>query len=57
MISALDMRAPRLSAFATALTNACTHDTAGAHGFAKAVGAIAKGRSAQSQKWSLIDLV
>jgi hypothetical protein len=39
----------RLSAFTTALSNACTHDTAGANDFAKAVGAISKGRSTQAQ--------
>jgi len=40
---------PRLQPFATALGNACTHDSAGATDFAKAVGAIGKGKAAQSQ--------
>ena len=40
---------PRLKSFATALGTACTHDTAGAHDFAKAVGAVRKGQAPQSQ--------
>jgi hypothetical protein len=40
---------PRLQPFATALGSACTHDTAGATDFAKAVGAVGKGKAAQSQ--------
>lgn len=40
---------PRLQSFATALGTACTHDTTGATDFAKAVGAIGKGKAAQSQ--------
>jgi len=40
---------PRLSTFASALKTACTHDTAGATAFAKTVGAIRKGKTAQSQ--------
>lgn len=35
----------RLRRFLTPLTNACTHDTAGANDFAKAVGAVKKGRT------------
>jgi hypothetical protein len=41
---------PRLTTFATALKTACAHDTAGATAFAKTVGAIRKGKTAQSQK-------
>jgi len=41
--------APRLQPFATALGTACTHDSAGATDFAKAVGAVGKGKAAQSQ--------
>jgi hypothetical protein len=40
---------PRLQTFATALGTACTHDTAGAQDFAKTVGAVRKGKSAQAQ--------
>ena len=40
---------PRLTTFATALTTACTHDTAGARDFAKAVGAVGKGKARQSK--------
>jgi hypothetical protein len=39
---------PRLTAFASALTTACTHDTTGARDFASAVGAVRKGKAAQS---------
>lgn len=34
----------RLKAFSTALGTACTHDSAGAHDFAKAVGAFTQGK-------------
>jgi hypothetical protein len=40
---------PRLKTFATALGTACTHDTAGAHDFAKSVGAVQKHKRAQAQ--------
>jgi hypothetical protein len=40
---------PRLQPFATALGAACTHDTSGATDFAKAVGAVGKGKGAQAQ--------
>jgi hypothetical protein len=40
---------PRLQPFATALGSACTHDTAGAHDFAKTVGAVSKNKPAQAQ--------
>jgi hypothetical protein len=40
---------PRLAPFATALGNACTHDTTGAQDFAKAVGAVRKGQASQSR--------
>jgi hypothetical protein len=40
---------PRLGAFAESLKSACTHDTNGAHDFAKTVGAIRKGNGALSQ--------
>ena len=40
---------PRLGPFATALGTACTHNTAGAGDFAKAVGAVRKGKAAQSK--------
>jgi hypothetical protein len=40
---------PRLTAFADSLKSACTHNTAGAHDFAKTVGAIHAGKAAQSQ--------
>ena len=33
---------PRLSVFDEALSSACTHDSAGAHYFAKAIGAVSK---------------
>ena len=39
---------PRLTAFANALTTACSHDTTGAHDFASAVGAVHKGNAAKS---------
>jgi hypothetical protein len=42
---------PRLTPFATALGTACTHDTAGANDFAKAVGAVTKGKAAQSKTY------
>jgi hypothetical protein len=42
---------PRLTPFATALGSACTHDTAGAGDFAKAVGAVRKGKAAQSKTY------
>jgi hypothetical protein len=38
---------PRLAPFATALNSACTHDTAGAHSFAKTVGAYSNGKASQ----------
>jgi hypothetical protein len=40
---------PRLQTFATALGTACTHDTAGAHAFAKTIGAVQKNKRAQAQ--------
>ena len=40
---------PRLQTFATSLGSACTHDTAGAHAFAQAIGAVSKNKAAQSQ--------
>jgi hypothetical protein len=40
---------PRLTTFADSLKSACTHNTAGAHDFAKTVGAIHAGKAAQSQ--------
>jgi hypothetical protein len=40
---------PRLTGFADSLKTACTHNTAGAHDFAKTVGAIHAGKAAQSQ--------
>jgi hypothetical protein len=40
---------PRLATFKTALTAACTHDTAGANDFAKAVGAVRRGKSTQAR--------
>jgi hypothetical protein len=40
---------PRLQTFATALGTACTHDTAGAHDFAKTIGAVQKNKRAQAQ--------
>jgi len=40
---------PRLAPFSTALGTTCTHDTAGARDFAKAVGAVTKGNAAQAK--------
>src|SRR5215510_7300850 len=40
---------PRLQTFAAALGTACTNDTAGAHDFARTIGAVQKGKSAQAQ--------
>jgi hypothetical protein len=40
---------PRLTTFAGSLKSACTHDTAGATDFAKSIGAIRAGRTAQSR--------
>ena len=40
---------PRLQSFATALGTACTRDTAGAHDFAKTIGAVRKNKPAQAQ--------
>jgi hypothetical protein len=40
---------PRLATFDTSLRSACTHNTAGAHDFAKVVGAIRSGRAAQAK--------
>ncbi len=39
---------PRLTSFTTSLKSACTHNTAGAHDFAKSIGAIRSGKSTQS---------
>jgi hypothetical protein len=38
---------PRLNAFRDALNSACIHDQNGANDFAKAIGAVTKGRKAQ----------
>jgi hypothetical protein len=40
---------PRLATFTTSLKSACTHDTAGAHDFAKSIGAIHSGKATQAQ--------
>jgi hypothetical protein len=40
---------PRLQPFATALGTACTHDTAGAHDFARTIGAVTKNKPAQAE--------
>jgi hypothetical protein len=40
---------PRLTTFATSLKTACTHDTTGAHDFAKSIGAIRSGKATQAQ--------
>jgi len=39
---------PRLTAFVSALTTACNHDTTGAHDFASAVGAVHRGNATKS---------
>jgi len=40
---------PRLTTFAGSLTTACTHNTAGAHAFAKSIGAVRAGKTTQSE--------
>ncbi|HZO96094.1 MAG TPA: hypothetical protein VFB42_01860 [Gaiellaceae bacterium] len=40
---------PRLKRFHAALSSACTHDTAGAHDFAQAVGAVRKNKAKLAQ--------
>jgi len=46
-----DPPSPRLRPYLAALTTACTHATSGAHDFAKAVGAVGKGKGALAQSY------